>query len=445
VTKSNLPSQEQLQEVAEHVLNQAKKRGASSAEIAVSSGQGFSATVRLGEPETIEHEQDQAIDITVYFGQKKGSATTTDLNLNMIDKLVEKACVMAQYTLEDDCAGLPEPSALATEWPDLDLYHPWGLSVEEAVQQAKACESIALAYDPRINNSEGATLETYQAIHLYANSHGFIGSVKGSRHGLSVSLIAEENKQMQHDYSYSSARDYKDLWSAEKIAKDAVERTIRRLNPRKIKTCEVPVIFTADVATSLVSSFLSAISGGSLYREASFLVRSLDTQLFPEFVTITENPYILKGLGSTPFDGEGVKVDQRDIIKQGILRGYLLSTYSARKLKMKSTGNAGGVHNILVSSGNKDLAALIKTMEKGLVVTDVIGQGVNLVTGDYSRGASGFWVEHGEIQFPVEEITIASNLKEMFQGIVEIGADVEKRGKIQVGSILIDRMTVAGN
>ncbi|MDF2690441.1 MAG: Zn-dependent protease, modulator of gyrase [Gammaproteobacteria bacterium] len=445
MNKQNLPSQQQLSEVVEHALKQARQKGASSAEIAVSSGLGFSATIRKAEVETIEHEKDQAIDITVYFGKKKGSATTTDMSFDLIDKVVERACVMAQYTIEDDCAGLPEQADMATDWPELDLYHPWDITVEEAIKQAKACEKIAFDCDPRINNSEGATLETYQAIHLYANSYGFIGEELASRHGLSLSVIAEQNGQMQHDYSYSSARDYKDLWPIEKIAHEAVDRTLKKLNPRKLKTCEVPVIFSADIASSLISSFLNAISGGSLYRRSSFLVDSLGQKLFPDFVRITEDPYILKGLGSCPFDGEGVRVKPRDIVQQGTLQGYLLSSYSARKLKMKTTGNAGGVHNILVSSGSQDLQGLIKTMQKGLIVTDVIGQGVNLVTGDYSRGASGFWVENGEIQFPVEEITIAGNLRDMFKGIIEIGTDIEKRSKIQVGSILINKMMVAGN
>lgn len=445
VNKASLPCEKQLQEVAEQVLKSAKNKGATSAEIAVSSGQGFSATVRMGEPETIEHERDQAVDITVYYGHKKGSATTTDMNLAMIEKVVDAACVMAQYTLEDDCAGLPDPEALAKDWPNLDLYHPWDITVKEAIERAKTCESLAMNYDGRINNSEGAVLETYEAVHLYANSYGFMGYEKGSRHGLSLSVIAEANGQMQHDYSYTSARDCQDLWSAERVAKEAAERTLHRLNPRKIKTCEVPVIFTADIATSLISSFLNAVSGGSLYRQSSFLLNSLGQDIFPDFISITEDPFILKGLASCPFDGEGVKVKKRDIVKQGRLEGYLLSSYSARKLKMKTTGNAGGAHNILVSNGNKDLSALIQTMHKGLVVTDVIGQGVNLVTGDYSRGASGFWVERGEIQFPVEEITIAGNLRDMFTGIVEVGSDIERRGKIQVGSVLINRMTIAGN
>ncbi|MDO8954209.1 MAG: metalloprotease PmbA [Gammaproteobacteria bacterium] len=445
MTKHSLPNQEQLSQVAEHILKLAKSRGATSAEMSVGSGMGFSATVRLGEPETIEHEQDQSVDITVYYGQKKGSATTTDMNLAMIDKVVEAACSMAQYTVEDDCAGLADPDTLAKDWPELDLYHPWDISVKDAIEQAKACEKLAMDFDPRINNSEGATLETYQSIHLYANSHGFIGGAKSSRHGLSVSVIAEANGQMQHDYGYTSARDYRDLWSAKRVAEEAAERTLQKLNPRKIKTCEVPVIFIADVATSLISSFLGAISGGSLYRRSSFLLDSLGQRLFPEFVTISEDPYILKGIASCPFDGEGVKVQKRDIVSQGVLQGYVLGSYSGRKLKLKSTGNAGGVHNILVQSGQQDLAALLKTMHKGLLVTDVIGQGVNLVTGDYSRGASGFWVENGEIMHPVEEITIASNLRDMFSGIIGIGSDIEKRGKIQVGSILIDKMTVAGN
>jgi PmbA protein len=339
---------------------------------------------------------------------------------------------------------LPDPSTLAKDWPELDLYHPWDISVEAAIQQAKLCEKIAMDYDPRISNSDGATIETYQAVHMYANSYGFRGGQHGTRHGLSLSVIAEDKAQMQHDYSYTSARDYKDLWAIEKVAQDAAQRTLHKLNPRKVKTCEAPVIFTAEVATSLISSFLNAISGGSLYRRSSFLVDSIGQNLFPEFISITEDPYILKALGSCPFDSEGVRVSKRNIIEHGNLQGYLLSTYSARKLNMQSTGNAGGIHNILVSCGSQDLQGLIKGMHKGLVVTDVIGQGVNLVTGDYSRGASGFWVERGEIQYPVEEITIASNLRDMFKGILDIGNDIEKRGKIQVGSILIDKMTIAG-
>ncbi len=438
-------SQDDFKRIAQQVLDYAQKSGATAADTEVSEGFGQTVTVRKNEIETVEYNKDKGVGVTVYMGLRKGHASTSDLSDAALKATVEKAATIARHTAEDEAAGLPDRECLAAEQPDLDLFHPWALSVEEAAELAKTCEAAAFAVDKRIENSEGASVSTQASHFIYANSLGFMGGYAGSRHGISAAVIAAEKGAMQRDYWYSSARDASDLEPAEKIGRMAGERTVRRLNGRKLDTRTCPVVFEAPVAISLLNSFVGAVSGGSLYRKSSFLLDSLGQTIFSPIVNLREDPFVNKGLGSCPFDNEGVKVTARDVVKDGVVQGYFLSTYSARKLGMASTGNAGGSHNLLLQPGELDLPELLKKMGTGLLITEMLGQGANMVTGDYSRGAAGFWVENGEIQYPVEEITIAGNLKDMYQGILAIGKDVDRRGSKQTGSILIDQMTVAGN
>jgi PmbA protein len=437
--------EQQLHQQIEWLLCAAKSHGISSAEVSVSRGQGVSVTVRQQQPEIIEHYEDQSVNIAVYCDGRKGMASTTDLREDSLTRALDAAYQIAQYTVADSAAGLPEVEDIATDWPELDLYHPWDLHVPDAVAQCRCCEQHALDLDARIKQSDGASITAYQGWRGYGNSHGFIGTCASSKHNMSLGLIAQSHGQMQRDYSYSVSRDPKQLWTPEDIAKQAVGRTVVRLNPHKIKTAKVPVIFAADLATGLFSHLLKAISGGSLYRHASFLLESIGQQVLPEFISVYEDPFVAQGLASCPFDAEGVQVAPRYIVEQGVIKGYILSSYSARRLNLKTTGNAGGCHNIRINHQDKTLDDLIRAMGTGLIVTDVIGQGVNLVTGDYSRGASGLWVENGQIQHPVEEITIAGNLKDMYRNIVAIANDTETRSSIQVGSTLIAEMTVGGN
>ncbi len=438
-------SQDDFQRIARFVLDHAKAAGASAVDTEVSEGFGQTVTVRKSEIETVEYNKDKGVGVTVYMGNRKGHASTSDLSDAALKATVEKAATIARHTAEDEAAGLPNQDWLATERPELDLFHPWDISVEQAAEMAKVCEAAAFAVDKRIENSEGASVSTQASHFIYANSLGFMGGYAGSRHSISAAVIAAENGAMQRDYWYSSARDANDLQSAEHIGRVAGERTVRRLNGRKLDTRTCPVVFEAPVAISLLNSFVGAVSGGSLYRKSSFLLDSLGQTIFSPIVTLREDPFITKGLGSCPFDNEGVKVAARDVVKNGVVQGYFLSTYSARKLGMQSTGNAGGSHNLLLQPGELDLPSLLRKMGTGLLVTEMLGQGANMVTGDYSRGAAGFWVENGEIQYPVEEITIAGNLKDMYKGILAIGKDVDRRGSKQTGSILVNRMTVAGN
>lgn len=431
--------------VAEHILEMAKKQGASDAEVAISNSTGISIQVRLGEVETLEYHRDKGIGITVYFGQKKGSSSLSAIEEPALEEAVTAACHIAKYTSEDDCTGLADKASLAMTYPDLQLYYPWSLSTEEGITLTQETEQLGRQYDKRISNSEGAALSTHENHLVYANTAGFCGDYSSSFYNLSCTLIANEGSAMQRDYGYSVARDPLDLYSAKKIAEEAASRTLRRLGAQKLTTRKAPVIFSAEVATGLISHFLGAIRGSNLYRKSSFLLDQLDKPVFPDFVQIREEPHLIKGLASAPFDGEGVRTQARNLVQAGILKEYILSTYSARKLGMKTTGNAGSVHNILVSTQPYSLDALLKKMDTGLLVTELMGQGINLVTGDYSRGATGFWVEKGELCYPVEEITIAGNLKEMFQHIVHIGCDVEKRSAIQTGPILIAEMMIAGN
>ncbi len=437
-------TKDKLEHLVQSCLVVAKQQGATSAEASVNVEHGLSVTARLGEAETLEHHNDRGLGITIYMGQKKGSASTTNFEASAIEDAVTAACEIASFTEEDDCAGLADAELMASNLQDLDLDHPWGVSPEEALEIAIECENTARDVD-KISNSEGASLTTTRGTTIYANTHDFVGSYTTTRHNLSCVVVAEQNGTMQRDYWFSTARDPKNLESAGSIGKKAAERTVSRLGARKISTQTTPVIFEANMARSLLSHFISAVSGGSLYRKASFLIDSLDKKVFSDTITLTEDPFIKGGFGSSTFDMEGVATKARTLVENGVLKGYVLGSYSARKLGMQTTGNAGGVHNLALQAGDKNLDQLLKQMQKGLLITELIGHGVNTVTGDYSRGAVGFWVENGEIQYPVDEITIAGNLKDMYQKIVEVGSDVDRRSNIITPSLLIDDMMVAGN
>ena len=438
-------AQQQLAEQVEQIIDEARRQGASACEVAVSLEQGLTTSVRQGEVETVEFNRDQGFGITLYLGQRKGSASTSASGTEAIRETVAAALAIAQHASEDDCAGLADAALMARELPDLDLYHPWSIEPEQAIELALQCEAAAFAHDPRIRNADGSSLSSHQGCRVYGNSHGFIGGYTSSRHSLSCVMIAEQAGQMQRDYWYDVNRRAERLESPELIGRRAAERAVRRLGARSVPTCEVPVLFAAELAGSLFGHLLAAISGGNLYRRSSFLVDALGQTLFPEWMTIDERPRLPGGLASAAFDGDGLATYDKAFIEQGRLVSYVLGTYSGRKLGMPSTANAGGVHNLFVSHGTDDQAALLRLMGRGLLVTELMGQGVNLVTGDYSRGAAGFWVENGEIQFPVEEVTIAGNLRDMFRQIVAVGADLEWRGNVRSGSLLIERMTVAGS
>jgi PmbA protein len=426
-------------------LDEARKLGATSAEAGVSVESGLSVTSRLGEVETIEHHRSRGFGLTVYFGQRKGSASTSDLSPKALRETVAAACRIARYAAEDPCSGLPDASLLATSFPALDLHHPWDIDPQTAIDLTLAAEAAALGVHEDIQNSEGASLNTFEGYRIMGNSLGFLHGYATSRHSLSVSVIGERGDEMQRDDWWTVARDPRDLEDPVTVGRICGERTVRRLGARSLSTRQCPVIFQADVAASLLGHFIGAIRGGNLYRKSSFLLDQLGQPIFPDFVEIQEVPHLPKGLGSAPYDAEGVATRNRHLVQKGILESYVLSTYSARKLGMTTTGNAGGVHNLMITPGTHSLAELLKTMDQGLLVTELMGQGVNLLTGDYSRGAAGFWVENGEIQYPVEEITIAGNLKDLYQNVLEIGNDVDLRGNTRTGSILLREMTVAGN
>lgn len=433
-----------LQQIIEDLLKEARHQGASAAEASVGSSSGLDVAVRLGEVETVEHTRDNGLGITVYFGHRKGSASTSDLSMDAVRDAVRAACAIAEQTQEDRCAHLAAAELMATEIPDLDLYHPWQLSVEEAIALATACEDAARGHDPRIVNSEGASLSTHFGIHVSGNSHGFIGGYPTTRHSLNCAVIAQEDDMMQRDYWWTSARSALDLEPAHSVGERAAARTVARLGARRLPTQEAPVLFRAEVATGLLRSLVGAINGNSLYRRSSFLLDHLGERIFPEFVRIHEEPHLPRGLSSAPFDGDGVATRAKDLVSGGVLQTYVLDTYSGCRLGLPTTGNAGGVRNLRIEMGDKDRAAMLRELGTGLMVTELMGHGVNAVTGDYSRGASGFWVENGEIQYPVEEITIAGNLKTMFAGLVAVGNDCDFPGGTRTGSWLIDRMTIAG-
>lgn len=434
-----------LQKIARDVLDYARKGGASACETDISDGFGQNVTVRRGEVETIEYNRDKGLSVTVYIGQKRGNASTSDFSPQAVSDTVTAALSIAGHTAADDCAGLPDPDLLAREFPDLDLYFPWDLPVEQAIKLAQACEAAAFAVDKRITNSEGASVSLNESQFVYANSLGFMGGYPGSRHSISCAVIASQEETMQRDYWYSVVRDAADLEHAESIGKKAGMRSVARLGARKVATCEVPVLFEAPIASSLIGHFVGAVSGGSLYRKSSFLLDSIGQQVFAPDIQIRELPYLKKGLASGAFDDEGVATYERKVIENGVVQGYFLSSYSARKLGLRTTGNAGGNHNLILENGAAlEFSALLKKMGRGLLVTELLGHGVNAVTGDYSRGAAGYWVEGGEIRHAVEEVTIAGNLKDMLLGISAVGNDVLVRGSKQCGSLLVDRMTVAG-
>ena len=438
-----------LRELAHSVLEQARRAGAAGCECDVSETYGLSVTVRKGRPDTVEHNRDRTLGVSVYWGERprarRGHASTSDFSPAAVRQTVQAAVAIARHTAEDDCAGLPDADMLAHDTPDLDLFHPWRLSTEEAIDLAKRCEAAAFAVSRKISNSEGATVSAQQSQFASANSLGFTGGYPGSRHYLSCSVIAEDKGLMQRDDWYSAARAPGSLADPVLLGRYAAQRALARLGARKIPTGKAAVLFEAPVALQLIGHFVSAVNGGNLYRKTSFLVDSLQRPVFSPLVHIEERPRLPQGMASTPFDDEGVTTRDRTIVRAGVLEGYFLGSYSARKLGMKSTGNAGGHHNLFVRSEGPDFAGMLKHMQKGLLVTELMGQGVNLVTGDYSRGASGYWVEGGEIRFPVEEITIAGNLRQMFNGIAAIGSDVMSRNGRSCGSILVDGMTIAGD
>lgn len=439
-----LPDKARLEDLVRDILAEARAQGASDAEAGVSFEAGLSVTVRLGEVETLEYHRDRGLGVTVYFGRRKGSASTSDISPAAVRETVRAACGIAHYTAEDPCAGLADADRMAAEIPDLDLYHPWDVSAERAIELARECEDAARAVDPRITNSEGASVSSHRGLRVYGNTNGFIGGYPSTRHSISCTVIGQQGESMQRDYWYSVAREHGALESPAAIGRRAAERTVRRLGGRKLTTRRVPVLFVPEMARSLLGHLVGAIRGGSLYRKASFLVDHLGKEIFPSHVRIHEQPHFKRALGSAPFDTEGVATQARDVVRDGRLEGYVLDSYSARKLGMQTTGNAGGVHNLIIEPGKLNLEGLLRQMGTGLLVTELMGQGVSIITGDYSRGAAGFWVEDGEIRYPVEEITVAGNLCDMFRQLVAVGNDVDVRGNIRTGSWLIESMTVAG-
>jgi PmbA protein len=438
-------SESDLESIIERALQEARSRGASQAEAAVSQDTGLSVGVRLGEVETLEHQRDRSMGITVYFGQRKGSASTADFSAEAVGATVAKACSIARFTAEDASSGLADADLMARAPVDLDLSHPWNVTADRAIEIAKSCEAAALGFDARINNSEGASVGTHQGLHVYGNTHGFVGGYPTTSHTVSCVVLAGTGEDMQRDYWYTSSRDWHELQDPEAVGRESARRTIARLGPRKISTRRAPVLFVPELARGLIGHFVAAIRGSSQYREASFLLNSAGQQVFPANFSIAERPHLPKAMASAPFDDEGVATRDRELVAAGVLTGYILSSYSARKLGLQTTGNAGGSHNLIVAPTlTGGVPALLSRLGTGLLLTELMGQGVNTVTGDYSRGAAGFWVENGEIQFPVAEVTIAGNLRSMFLGLAEVGDDIDARGGVRVGSVLVREMTIAG-
>ncbi len=436
--------QDRFQAAARQALKLAREQGATQAAVALSLDQGVSVTVRNAVIETLEAQQDQGFGVTVFVGQRKGNASTSALSEEAIAETVRKAISIAKFTVEDEYAGLADAELMATEIPDLDLFHPYTAPLDTLIERARVCESAAREFDERISNTEGASLNTHQAYSLYANSHGFIGEQKRSSTSANVSVIAEHAGGMERDYWYDVAVDASDLSSAESIGRRAGERTVKRLGAQKLSTRKAPVLFVPEMARGLFGAAISALGGMSQYRQSTFLLGAEGEQIFPEFIDVSIRPHLLKALGSAAYDAEGVASYARDLIKQGVVQGYVMGSYSARKLGLKTTANAGGVQNVIVKDSAQTFAALLKEMDTGLLLTEMMGQGVNGVTGDYSRGAAGFWVEKGEIQYPVSEITIAGNLKDMYRKMVAVGNDIDRRGNIQCGSVLLEEMMIAG-
>lgn len=441
-----LKSQEQtLRDAVSFAIETAQKAGA-TAEVGVTKVSGLSVSTRLQEIENVEFTNDGALGISVYLGQQKGNASTSDLSEEAIKNTVEAALAIAKYTSPDDCTGLADKELMAFEAPDLALYHSANVDVEQATKLALEAEKAALEYDAKIVNSNGASFNSHTGVRVYGNTHGMLQSYLSSRYSLSCSVIGGELDQLENDYEYTVSREFKALSLPDWVGQNCAKKVIARLNPQKLTTREVPVIFLNDVATGLISHLTGAISGGSLYRKSSFLLDHLGKQVLPDWFQISERPHLLKRLASTPFDSEGVRTQDLEIIQDGVLQTYLLTSYSGRKMGMQSTGHAGGIHNWLVKPNlTGGLTALLRQMSTGLLVTDVMGQGVNIVTGDYSRGAAGFWVENGEIQYPVAEITIAGQLQDMLKNIIAVSDDIEHRSNIQTGSILLNKMKISGN
>ena len=434
-----------LREIVALAIDTAGRRGASASEAALSRTAGLAVNVRLGEVETIEHTRDDSLSVTVYFGNSKGSASSTDFSASAVRETVDAACRIARYTAQDEFAGLADAERMAIDPPDLDLFHPWRITTEEAISLALETETAARDHDTRITNSDGASVSKHDGDHVYGNSHGFLEGFSSSRNSLSCAVIAEDSSGMQRDYWYSTARDPTRLEPASRVGLTAARRAIRRLGARKLETRNAPVLYEAGVARGIIHHFVSAIRGSNLYRKASFLVDRLGERVMADHVRLHEQPHLYGALASAAFDGEGVATKPRDLVIGGVLQGYVLDSYSARKLGVQTTGNAGGVHNLTAGAGPKSFEELLAEMGTGLLITELLGMGINIVTGDYSRGAAGFWIEGGELAYPVEEITIAGNLADMFLGIREIGADVDTRGAIRTGSLLIEQMTIAGN
>lgn len=436
--------QSDLEDLIRFVLDEAGKQGADQAEAAASHDYGLSATARLGDVENLEYTNDRGVGVTVYHGSRKGSASTSDFSADALRETVTKASTFAKYTAADKCAGLADAELMANDLPDLKLSHPWPIDADMAIKTALGCEDSARNYDKRIRNSEGATVATSSGVRAYGNSHGFIGSFPRTSHSISCSVVGESNGEMERDYHYSSARDASDLEAPEAIGETAARRTIGRLGSRKIKTTKAPVLYAPEIARGFIGHVIGAITGVAQYRRSSFLLGAAGEKIFPDIFQLQERPHIPKAMASVPYDAEGVATSDRDIVIDGVLEGYVLSSYSARRLGLQTTGNAGGTHNLLVPGNTDDMDSIMKSMQSGLLVRELIGQGVNPVTGDYSRGAVGYWIENGEIAYPVHEVTIAGNLRELYRRIVAIGNDQDIRGGIRCGSLLVDEMTIAG-
>jgi PmbA protein len=434
----------ELTRLMNDVLELAKKEGATNAMVAVNNDKGFSVDVRMGAVETVAFSEDKGVGLTVYIGQRKGGASSTDISPAALESMVKAACEIARVSAEDPCFGLADKELMTQNHPELDLFHPWDVNPQQAIDLALKCESYALALDKRIANSDGVNVSSYESHHGFANTHGGSGFIHSTRHGLSCSLIAKEDEEMQRDYDYTTVRNAQDLVHAHLIAQNAVERALSRLGAKQIATQATPVIFSSRISSGLFSSFINAISGANLYRKNTFLLDSIGQQVFPEFIRIYEQPHLLGSLGGSPFDSEGVPTRPNLVAENGRVMQYVLGSYSARRLGLKTTANSDGVHNLTIDPTVGDLADLLKVMGKGLLVTELMGQGVNGVTGDYSRGASGYWVEDGVIQYPVDEITIAGNLKDMFKTILAVGSDINPNIATRCGSVLIEKMMVAG-
>ena len=444
INRLPLKSTDELKHIMETVMKLAKDKGATDSSVAINLDSGFSVDVRIGAVETVAFSEDKGIGVNVYIGNAKGSASSSDTSHAALDAMVQAAIDIASVSASDSCFGLPEKELLSNVIPDLDLYFPWEISPEDAIKKVIELESRAMSLDKRITNSDGSQLSTYTFCIGHANTNGFMEFVQSSRHSISCSLVAENESGKQRDYDYTTARYFEKLLNIEDLAKSVVDRTVSRLGAKKIKTQKVPVVFSQRISSGLFSTFISAINGNNIYRKNSFLLDKIGEQLFPKNIQVYEQPHILCGLGSSPFDGEGILTRNNVIVKDGVLNQYVLNTYSARKLNLTTTANSGGVYNLTIAPTTGDLNQLLKKMDKGLLVTELMGHGVNILTGDYSRGATGFWVENGEIQFPVEEITIASNLIDMFKNIVDVGNDINPNISTKCGSLLISQMTIAG-